>query len=150
MLDDKEKLEIRLKCKEEKHDKEKKEIEEALERRLEELEDKVKEEKKELEALVSKMRTEVKESSKLDIALNSFNNKTLTNKSLHDIPIVLISAWNPYPLFGPQTIRFAPFLTNYNNGDRPGGGDGVLDLDSGVFTCFTPAYYVHRLLLCIW
>ena len=23
----------------------------------------------------------------------------------------------------------------------PGGGDGVLDLDSGVFTCFEPSYY---------
>ena len=29
------------------------------------------------------------------------------------------------------------FLANYNNGDRPGGGDGVLDL----FTCLTPGYY---------
>ena len=24
---------------------------------------------------------------------------------------------------------------------RPGGGDGVLDLNSGVFTCITPGYY---------
>ena len=33
------------------------------------------------------------------------------------------------------------FLANYNNAARPGGGDGVLDLDSGVFTCVTPGYY---------
>ena len=28
-----------------------------------------------------------------------------------------------------------------NSGDRPGGGDGVLDLDSGIFTCLTPGFY---------
>ena len=40
-----------------------------------------------------------------------------------------------------QTVTFDSFLANYNNGDRPGGGSGVLNLDSGVFTCFTPGYY---------
>jgi len=38
-------------------------------------------------------------------------------------------------------VTFASFLANYNNGERPGGGDGVLDLDSGIFTCITPGYY---------
>ena len=38
-------------------------------------------------------------------------------------------------------MTFDRFLANFNNADRPGGGDGVLDLDSGIFTCFTPGYY---------
>ena len=32
-------------------------------------------------------------------------------------------------------------MTFRNSGDRPGGGDGVLDLDSGIFTCLTPGFY---------
>merc|ERR1712141_715654 len=41
----------------------------------------------------------------------------------------------------PQTVTFDSFLSNFNNQDRPGGGSGVLDLDSGIFTCFTSGYY---------
>ena len=42
--------------------------------------------------------------------------------------MVVISAWSPYPLQVPQT----------STADRP---DGVLNIDSGVSTCFTPGYY---------
>ena len=80
------------------------------------------------------------ESFKKEIASNISNN-TLTNPSPRDLPIVIISAWQPYYLDSPQTVTFNSFLANYNNANRPGGGDGVLDLDSGVFTCFTPGYY---------
>ena len=67
--------------------------------------------------------------------------KALTNPSLRDLPIVLISAWRSDWLQSPQTVTFDSFLSNFNNQDLPGGGDSVLDLDSGVFTCFTPGYY---------
>ena len=58
-------------------------------------------------------------------------------EKLEDHPIVLISAWQKGPITSYQTVTFESFLTNHNNG----GEDGVLDLDSGVFTCFTPGYY---------
>ena len=32
------------------------------------------------------------------------------------------------------TITYDKFLTEFNNGDRPGGADGQLDLGTGVFT----------------
>ena len=44
-------------------------------------------------------------------------------------------------LTSPQTVTFYTFLADFNNTARPGDEDGVLDLDSGVFTCFTPGYY---------
>merc|ERR550517_1511826 len=105
-------------------------------------------EKKELEArnkeletrLEDKMRKEVEESIRRELAA-SYSNHTLTNPSLRDLPIVLISAWQDGVLTTPQTVTFDSFLANYNNAARPGGGDGELDLDSGVFTCFTPGYY---------
>merc|ERR1711934_1206483 len=108
-----------------------------MERRVEELEDKMKEVKRELEASTSKLRTDEEESSRKEIATNN----TLTNPSPRDLPIVLISAWRHDPVTSPQTVTFESFLSNFNNANRPGGGDGVLDLDSGIFTCFTTGYY---------
>merc|ERR1712212_612472 len=94
------------------------------------------------EASTSKLRMEVEEeSSRKEIASNISNNDALTNPSLRDLPIVIISAWRAGTIRSPQTVTFDSFLANYNNAARPGGGDGVLDLDSGVFTCFTPGYY---------
>ena len=120
-----------------------------METRLNELEEKMKEENElenfrtELEASTSKLKKDVTEESlRKEIASNTSNYAlSLTKPSLRDLPIVLISAWQPKRLNSPQTVTFDSFLANYNNGDRPGGGDGVLDLDSGVFTCLTSGYY---------
>ena len=99
-------------------------------------------EKREKEASMFKLRKEVEKSLRQETAPNNFSINALTNPSPRDLPIILISAWKGNsPITSPQTVTFESFLANYNNGGRPGGGDGVLDLDSGVFTCFTPGYY---------
>ena len=116
-----------------------------METRLNELEEKMKEENElenfrtELEASTSKLKKDVTEESlRKEIASNTSNYAlSLTKPSLRDLPIVLISAWQPKRLNSPQTVTFDSFLANYIND----GGDGVLDLDSGVFTCFNPGYY---------
>ena len=119
-----------------------------MKRRLKELEDKMRTEKDELErreqetkASTSKLKMEVEESLRKELASNFSSNNALTKPSLRDLPIVLISAWHSDPITSPQTVTFESFLANFNNADRPGGGSGELDLDSGVFTCFTPGYY---------
>ena len=146
MRDEKEKMEVRLEEMEmkltnenEKLAKEKKDVE----RRLENLEDKMKEDEQErgMEASTSNLRKEVEEPLRKEMASKYSDNNVLTNPSLRDFPIVLISAWRSNSLRSPQTVTFESFLANYNNGDRPGGGSGELDLDSGVFTCFTPGFY---------
>ena len=158
--DDKEKQKLRLKENEKrikwekgKHAKEKKELEDRLEAkdkevetRLQELADKTREEKDELErklkASISELRMDVKEESfKKESASNFSNSIALTKPSLRDLPIVIISAWQPDAIRSPRTVTFESFLANYNNGNRPGGGSGELDLDSGIFTCITPGYY---------
>ena len=93
----------------------------------------------ELEASTSKLRMEVEKSLRKEIASNITN--ALSNPSVRDLPIVLISAWQHDDIRSPQTVKFESFLANFNNADRPGGGSGELDLGSGVFTCFTPGYY---------
>ena len=116
-----------------------------METRLEQLGNQIKEEKDELgrglKVSISELRMEVKESVKKENAPNVSNNNALISPSLRDLPIVLISAWHSSAITIPQTVTFDSFLSNFNNGNRPGGGSGELDLDSGVFTCFTPGYY---------
>ena len=120
-----------------------------MKRRLEELEDKMRNEKDELEkrrkgikTSTSKQKMEMEESLRKEIASNFSNAAlTVTKPSLRDLPIVIISAWRYNPISSPQTVTFDSFLANFNNGDLPGGGSGELDLDSGIFTCFTPGFY---------
>jgi len=113
-----------------------------MEARLAELEDRLKEKReREWEASDSKLGMEVEEGSLRKESASNISNEAQTNSSLRDLPIVLISAWQPNWIQSPQTVTFDSFLSNFNNQDRPGGGSGVLDLDSGIFTCFTPGYY---------
>merc|ERR1711971_500223 len=132
--DEKKKLELRLeemememKHEKDKQANEKKELEAKMKEKKDELE------KKGFEASTSKLRLEVAEEF---LRKENTSNNALTNPSLRDLPIVIISAYQDGILTSPQTVTFDSFLANYNNEARP-----VLDLDSGVFTCFTPGYY---------
>merc|ERR1711936_1396846 len=118
-----------------------------METRLEELEEQLKECHGGLgkidsdpETSKSEQKRGAENSSTKDFA-SSYPHNALTKPSLRDLPIILISAWRGSYIHFPQTVTFDSFLANYNNGDTPGGGDGKLDLDSGVFTCLTPGYY---------
>ena len=62
-------------------------------------------------------------------------------EAVRDLPYEMISVYK-YEWTTPNaTITFDHFIADYNNADRPGGGDGVLDLATGTFTCITPGYY---------
>merc|ERR1712037_401570 len=95
-----------------------------METRLQELEEKMKEGKEESEKRESGLMTEVEESLRKEFPSIDSDN-ALSNPSLRDLPIVLISAWRSNTLTTPQTVTFDSFLANFNNANRPGGGDGV-------------------------
>merc|ERR1711936_636229 len=104
-----------------------------METRLEELEEQLKECNgglgkidSDLEASKSEQKRGAENSSTKELA-SSYPHNALTKPSLRDLPIILISAWRGSYVVSPQTITFDSFLANYNNGDRPGGGDGKLD-----------------------
>merc|ERR1711978_399956 len=63
--------------------------------------------------------------------------------ALAEVPYLAVCAykqvWEPEIL--ETTITFDKFLANFNNADQPGGGDGQLDLNTGVFTCLTAGHY---------
>ena len=104
-------------------------------KRLEALADNMEEEKGKtgVEASKSKVRME----GDLEGKTSNFSSNAVAKPSLRDLPIVLISAWQPNWLTSPQTVTFESFLANFNNTNRSGG----LDLESGIFTCNYSAYY---------
>ena len=122
----------------EKQEKERKNLEaknKEMETRLEELEEQLKEGNgglgkidSDLEASKSEQKRGAENSSTKEFA-SSYPHNALTKPSLRDLPIILISAYRGNAIISPQTVTFDSFLANYNNGDRPGGGDGKLDLD---------------------
>ena len=73
--------------------------------------------------------------------LASFTRKAARD-AVMDIPYVVVCAfkqvWEPETVGTP--ITFDNFLSNFNNADKPGGGDGQLDLDTGkrnLDSCFS-------------
>ena len=77
---------------------------------------------------------------KLESSLEELRGE-LVNHSVRDLPVLLISAWQSSGRTSStesgETVTFESFLTNFNSG----GGNGALDLDSGVFTCIIPGFY---------
>ena len=58
-----------------------------------------------------------------------------------DLPYEMFCAYQDKWTTPSSTISLASFLADYNNGDRPGGGQGEMDLATGTFTCLTGGYY---------
>ena len=137
-------MEEKLELKWEVMEKEKKELEakiKEMEKRLEALADNMEEEKEELETGKTGDGGSSMEGNQ-EVSLrkgktSNFSSNAVTKPSPRDLPIVLISAWQPNWLQSPQTVTFESFLANFNNTNRSGG----LDLESGIFTCNYSAYY---------
>ena len=126
-------LETRMQDDKEKQATEKK----KLESKIIEMETRLQSKDKEMEELKKTVRGVEASISKM-MEKESSKDHALTKPCLRDLPIVFISAWQSNYITSPQTVTFNSYLANFNNANRPGGGDGVLNLDSGVFTCFTP------------
>ena len=117
-----------------------------MELRLEEMElrnERLDTRNKQLEATITLLETQVQdlEHKESIVEQGKPEGGRENEMSLRDLPIILISAWRGGPVISPRTVTFQSFLVNFNNGDTPGGGDSLFDLDTGIFTCLTPGYY---------
>ena len=66
-----------------------------------------------------------------------------------EVPSVLMCAYQDIWNDEMSTVTYDSFLSNFNNADKPGGGDGQLDLATGVFTCLTTGKSCHNNELCL-
>ena len=60
-----------------------------------------------------------------------------------EVPSVLMCAYQDIWSDEMSTVTYDSFLANFNNADKPGGGDGQLDLATGIFTCLTTGKSWH-------
>ena len=61
--------------------------------------------------------------------------------SVRDLPYEVVCGYKGVFQTVPATIPYDRITSEFNNADRPGGADGQLDIESGVFTCLTNGYY---------
>ena len=62
-------------------------------------------------------------------------------QGLRDLPYLTLCVYQDHWASPDSTITYDSFLTDFNNGERPGGADGQLDLGTGVFTCLSAGIY---------
>ena len=67
--------------------------------------------------------------------------REVEQKSLRDLPYVLTCAFQSSWYTPGATITYERLTVDYNNSDKPGGGDGRMDISTGLFTALTPGHY---------
>ena len=101
-----------------------------VEERVEEMRGEMKDMKKQLERLESR---NVELTTKL---------KEVDHRSLRDLPYVLTCAYqDQWTTKTSAPITYDRLTVDYNNSDRPGGGDGEMDINTGKFTALTAGHY---------
>jgi hypothetical protein len=67
----------------------------------------------------------------------------LEERGTMDVPTVIICPYKrgPWTATGGSNLPYDRFITNFNKADRPNGGDGDLDLNTGIFTCLSAGHY---------
>ena len=98
--------------------------------RIERLENRGEEMKMELRQEMDKLKSELS-TKENELSLYVRDN---VRAALAEVPYLAVCAykqvWEPEIL--ETAITFDKFLANFNNADQPGGGDGQLDLNTGV------------------
>ena len=114
----------------------------AVEEKEAELRNEMKEEMEEKEAVLRKKMKVMEEVLRKELASKEEMGSAVT-QGLRDLPYLTLCAYQDslYPVFPSSTITYDSFLTDFNNGDQPGGADGQLDLGTGVFTCLSDGIY---------
>ena len=93
---------------------------------MEEKDNKVKKQLDRLEARNTELTTKLRE---------------VDQKSPRDVPYVLTCAFVDTWTTPGATITYDYLTADFNNSDKPGGGDGELDITTGKFTALSPGYY---------
>ena len=60
---------------------------------------------------------------------------------MRDLPYEIVCGFQDSFKTGSATIPYDRITSEFNNANRPGGADGQLNIESGVFTCLTNGHY---------
>ena len=87
----------------------------------------------------------------LDARFNKFEKDCATKSELQDLkailgglrdlPYLTMCAYKVTWTTASATITYDKIVADFNNSDRPNGGDGILDIATGEFTSLTAGHY---------
>merc|ERR1712037_878783 len=67
---------------------------------------------------------------------------TAVEQGLRDLPFEMVCAYQHLWTASNSVIKYDRITAEFNNSDRPGGGDGRMNIETGVFTTVTSGYYI--------
>ena len=71
---------------------------------------------------------------------------TAVEQGLRDLPYEMVCAykemWYEADSFPGSVISYDRITLEFNNSNQPGGADGTMDIETGVFTTVTSGYYI--------
>merc|ERR1712059_102681 len=84
--------------------------------------------------LRAEMKAEMWAEMKADIPIT-------VSRAVKEMPYVLVCAYRESWPHAGATITYDYLIADFNNKDKPGGGNGHMNIQSGVFTAVTHGYY---------
>merc|ERR1712130_223934 len=99
--------------------------------------------KKHMDSMENRMRTQVTNLEKqvIDRKLERSDSKEKMKEGLRDLPYLMVCAFQNDLRSPNSVVPYDRITTEYNNANQPGGGDGSMDIKTGVFTVLTSGYY---------
>merc|ERR1719228_16395 len=81
--------------------------------------------------------------AELELKLDQQESKlpSMVSQAVRDLPYMMICAYKGEWTTASSTITYDKIITDFNNADKPNGGDGLLDIGSGIFTCLKAGHY---------
>merc|ERR550517_1632942 len=67
---------------------------------------------------------------------------TAVEQGLRDLPFEMVCAYQNEWGKADSVISYDRTTVEFNNSDRPGGADGTMNIETGVFTTVTSGYYI--------
>merc|ERR1711990_1126192 len=67
---------------------------------------------------------------------------TAVEQGLRDLPFEMVCAYKHDWGAANSVVNYDRISVEFNNSDRPGGGDGSMNIKTGVFTAVTSGYYI--------
>merc|ERR1712233_144007 len=68
--------------------------------------------------------------------------KSEVEKGLRDLPFEMVCAYQDRWTAENSIVTYDHISLEFNNSDRPGGADGSMNIETGVFTTVTSGYYI--------
>merc|ERR1712059_46331 len=84
--------------------------------------------------MIAELKAEMRAEMKADIPIT-------VSRAVKEMPYVLVCAYRESWPHAGATITYGYLIADFNNKDKPGGGNGHMNIQSGVFTAVTHGYY---------